>query len=166
MQLTLLLLPQLTCPQSSFSPALSVWKYSVCDVDLHVACTVKQKDWTRSEEQQLKQQTTAPSRDCVKSLYDWMDVSGPSCNKSWYRWYDFTNFLFRILNQIILDIYWNIILSTIYPIFMLIKSLEIQHGLLIWLMPVSKCFYQEWTKINEFTKIKDAQNIGIYLIIC
>ena len=58
----------------SLSLSLSIWKDSACDVDLHVACTAKQKDWETSEGQQLKQQTTAPSTDNVKSLCYWVDA--------------------------------------------------------------------------------------------
>lgn len=57
---------------------------SVCDVDLHVARTVKQKDWAKSEAQQLKQQTTAPSRDGMKSLCYGVDIRGTESPHSSY----------------------------------------------------------------------------------
>lgn len=62
-----------TSPQSSFSPGLSIWKCHVCDLDLHVACTVKQKDWGKGEGQQVNKQTTAPSRGYIRPLCDWVD---------------------------------------------------------------------------------------------
>lgn len=90
------------CLVSYFSSFLYLEGY----VDLHVACTVKQKDCKKSEGQQLKEQTTAPSRDYIKSLYCWVDTRWSSRTQGQQNscWVWILSFLLRISTQLILDI--------------------------------------------------------------